>query len=97
MRNIPNFLVCLALLCICGVSVASPFDFIADETLLSDTEDMPPHLRDRGEGVPSSMFGTYVTKGQILVYPFFEYYHDTDMEYSPDEFGYSQVHDYRGD
>ena len=36
-------------------------------------EDLPSYLRDRGPGIPTSMFGVYVTKGQLLVYPFFEY------------------------
>ena len=32
----------------------------------------PPYLQDRGTGVATSMFGTYVQKGELLVYPFFE-------------------------
>jgi hypothetical protein len=49
---------------------------------------LPPNLRDRGTGVPSSMFGTYIEKGKILIYPFFEYYRDDDMEYDLAEWGY---------
>ena len=71
-------------------------EIISDETLLTETENLPYYLQDRGEGVASSMFGTYVRKGQLLVYPFFEYYYDNDMEYSPDEFGYNLVQDFRG-
>lgn len=51
----------------------------------------PPPLdrtRDRGEGVPLSMFGTYVTSGQLVVYPFFEYYRDHDYEYEAGELGF---------
>jgi hypothetical protein len=33
----------------------------------------PEWLRDRGEGLPTSMFGTYIRKGEFLLYPFFEY------------------------
>ena len=40
---------------------------------------------DRGPGVPSSMFGTYIEGGQLLVYPFFEYYRDEDFEYMPED------------
>jgi hypothetical protein len=53
-------------------------------------------LRDRGEGLPTSMFGTYVRKGEFLLYPFFEYYHDADFEYSPEELGFVGDVDYRG-
>jgi hypothetical protein len=62
-----------------------------------DTEDLPAYLRDRGVGVPSSMFGTYIQKGQFLVYPYFEYYRDHNYEYAPNELGLSEDIDYRGD
>jgi hypothetical protein len=42
------------------------------------------------------MFGTYVRKGELLVYPFYEYYHDDDLEYAPEEFGVPGDVDYRG-
>ena len=63
---------------------------------MTETENVPYYLKDRGEGVPTSMFGTYIKKGQVFIYPFFEYYYDDDMEYSPDEFGYQVIHDYMG-
>lgn len=53
-------------------------------------------LRDRGPGTPTSMFGTYIEKGELLVYPFFEYYYDHDAEYSPEELGYGEDVDFRG-
>jgi hypothetical protein len=53
-------------------------------------------LRDRGEGVSTSMFGTYVRRGELLVYPFFEYYRDHDFEYTPSELGGAGDVDYRG-
>jgi hypothetical protein len=62
-----------------------------------DTGDLPVYLRDRGLGVPSSMFGTYIQKGQLLVYPYVEYYKDSNFEYSPDELGFTQDVDYRGE
>ena len=55
-----------------------------------------PYLKDRGTGTPTSMFGTYIHKGELLIYPFFEYYLDDDMEYSPVEFGFNLDIDYRG-
>jgi hypothetical protein len=48
----------------------------------------PDRLRDRGEGVPLSMFGTYLGAGQLLVYPFFEYYRDGNYEYEAGELGF---------
>jgi hypothetical protein len=56
----------------------------------------PPYLADRGTGVPTSMFGTYIRRGELIVYPFFEYYRDSDFEYKPSEFGYPGEEDLRG-
>lgn len=56
-----------------------------------------PYLRDRGPGVPMSMLGSYVEKGHVLVYPFFEWYADRNLEYKPRELGYgTSGDDYRG-
>jgi hypothetical protein len=41
------------------------------------------------------MFGTYIEPGELIVYPFFEYYRDADAEYSPDELGYVLDQDFR--
>lgn len=57
---------------------------------------LPDYLRDRGEGVPTSQFGTYVRRGEWVVYPFLEYYKDDDYEYSPEELGYAGDVDHRG-
>ncbi len=54
-------------------------------------------LRDRGPGIPTSMFGTYVDAGEFLIYPFFEYYKDKNAEYSPNELGYGLDQDFRGE
>ena len=58
-------------------------------------DDLPTRLRDRGPGVPTSMFGTYVQRGELLVYPFFEYYLDDNREYKPSELGYGLEQDFR--
>jgi hypothetical protein len=58
--------------------------------------DLDPIGRDTGEGIPVSMFGTYVEKGQLLVYPFVEYYRDSHSEYQPSELGYVGDADYFG-
>lgn len=52
--------------------------------------------RDRGDGVSTSMFGTYVRKGELLFYPFFEHYRDGNFEYTPSELGSAGERDYRG-
>ena len=56
----------------------------------------PPHLRDRGPGVATSMFGTYVREGELLFYPFVEWYYDSNLEYKPNEFGFAGDTDFRG-
>jgi hypothetical protein len=61
-----------------------------------DDASLPSYLADRGPGIPSSMFGTYVEPGQLLVYPFGEFYLDHNMEYEPLEFGYGLEQEYRG-
>lgn len=61
-----------------------------------DTGDLPVYLQDRGEGIPLSMFGTYVQKGQFIVYPFVELYRDADFEYKPEELGHAGSEDFRG-
>jgi hypothetical protein len=52
--------------------------------------------RDRGEGIPTDMFGTYIRGGELLVYPFFEYYRNKDFEYKPEDLGYAGSEDFRG-
>lgn len=51
---------------------------------------------DRGPGLPTSMFGTYIRGGELLVYPFVEHYRDRNFEYKPSEFGFRGDVDHRG-
>lgn len=62
-----------------------------------DTEGLPSYLSDRGTGVPLSQFGIYMQEHQLIVYPYFEYYYDSNAEYSPNELGQTQDVDYRGE
>ena len=64
---------------------------------ISAEEQLPVYLKDRGTGIPTSMFGTYVRPGGLLVYPFVEFYKDSNMEYKPKELGYDVDRDYRGE
>jgi hypothetical protein len=60
-------------------------------------EDLPSYLQDRGTGVATSLFGTYVRGGELLIYPFYEYTKNKDQEYKPSELGFKGEQDYRGE
>lgn len=70
------------------VMLSAPFSLEAQNAV--------DRARDRGTGIPTSMFGIYVEPGEFLLYPFVEYYMDKDAEYSPDELGYGLDLDFRG-
>jgi len=59
-------------------------------------DELPAYLKDRGDGIRTSIFGTYVRRGELLVSPFFEYYRNNDMEYKPAELGFGLDQDFRG-
>jgi hypothetical protein len=61
-----------------------------------DPDPLPVYLKDRGTGIATSMFGTYIRPGELIVYPFFEAYVDDDFEYKPEELGYALAVDFRG-
>lgn len=50
---------------------------------------------ERGPGVPTSMFGTYVEHRELLLYTFYEYTLNRNQEYKPEELGFGDPHDYR--
>lgn len=56
----------------------------------------PTYLSDRGDGVATSIAGTYVRRGELLVYPFYEYDRFNNFEYKPEEFGVVGNKDFRG-
>jgi len=62
----------------------------------SPAQDLPYYLYDRGTGIPTSQFGTYVREGELLIYPFYEYYSDNNLEYEPADFGYNSSDELRG-
>ncbi len=70
---------------------------MASPTVGVAQEELPDYLRDRGEGVATSMFGTYINKGELLVYPFYEYVRDRNAEYEPAEFGFELLQEFRGE
>lgn len=87
-----NKRILLAVVALTGVSLFHPLRAGAQEV----EEELPVYLRDRGRGVSSSMFGTYIGKGEFFIYPFYEYYYDSDIEYEPVEFGYDLKQEFRG-
>lgn len=59
-------------------------------------EPEPSFLRDRGSGVQTSLFGTYVREGELLIYPFYEYETNDAEEYHPSELGFVGGEDFLG-
>ena len=51
--------------------------------------EQPYYLYDRGDGIPTSLLGTYVRKGEFLAYSFYEYTRDSTHEYKPSEMGFT--------
>ena len=55
-----------------------------------------PYLADRGDGIHTSIFGTYVRKNELLAYLFYEYTRNRDAEYKPKELGFGLDRDFKG-
>jgi|SRR5262245_35205393 len=64
--------------------------------LRAAADDLPAYLRDRGPGVRTSSFATFVEHKQLLIYPFYEYYYDNNIQYSPEEYGGAGTQDFEG-
>lgn len=62
---------------------------------VSAENELPYYLHDRGTGVSTSMFGTYINEGEFIFYPFYEYYTNKDEEYSTAELGFGADQDFR--
>ncbi len=71
-----------AIITFLALSLAAPL-----APLPAEEEDLPPWLADRGRGVQTSLFGTYIRRGELLFYPFYEYVKNTSDEYTPSELG----------
>jgi len=57
---------------------------------------LPYYLYDRGTGLHTSLFGTYVQKGELLFYPFYEYTKSSNFEYKPSDLGHTGETDFFG-
>jgi len=83
--------VCVLLMCALVSALAAPIAH--GESTSTPT---PPLLEDRGEGIPTSQFGTYVEDHQLLLYAFYEYTKNDDAEYKPSELGFAGDEDFLG-
>jgi len=63
---------------------------------IAHAQRLAPYLADRGTGIATSMFGEYVRKGELLVYPFYEFTLFNQFEYKPAELGFGLDQDFRG-
>jgi hypothetical protein len=53
----------------------------------AETGGLPAYLADRGDGIPTSLLGTYIREKEFIFYPFYEYTRTGKFEYSPRELG----------
>src|SRR6267143_3283046 len=56
----------------------------------------PTSLSDRGDGIPTSLLGTYVREKEFIFYPFYEYTRFKKFEYKPSELGFTGEQEYFG-
>ncbi len=77
-----------------AVAVASAFPVASAAQEASASN--PSYLADRGPGIQTSLFGTYVEPGEWLVYPFYEYTRTPRYEYHPSEIGFTGNKDFLG-
>lgn len=70
--------------------------FLNNPSTVFAQKELPYFLKDRGKGIATSMFGTYISKGEFIFYPYYEYYHDQNAEYKPKEIGFDVDQDFRG-
>jgi len=55
----------------------------------AETAALPFYLFDRGDGIHTSLLGTYGREKELLFYPFYEYTHFSNFEYKPSDLGFS--------
>src|SRR6266513_3233555 len=61
-----------------------------------EPRDLPAYLSDRGDGIPTSLFGTYIREKEFLFYPFYEYTRTSKFEYKASELGFTGDQEYFG-
>ena len=65
------------------------------QTNFADYKQLPVYFHDRGKGMWTSLFGTYIQKHELLIYPFFEYSYQHDFEYPSSDPGFNGDQTYR--
>ena len=55
----------------------------------AETAALPFYLFDRGDGIHTSLLGTYGREKELLFYPFYEYTHFSNFEYKASDLGFS--------
>ena len=65
-------------------------------TVAQQQDSLPPHLRDRGRGVRTSEFQTFIQRHQLLLLPSSAHIRDHNLEYNPLDWGYGNQTDLRG-
>jgi hypothetical protein len=76
--------------------VAMVFLGVAFPCRAAESLESPAYLSDRGDGIPTSLFGTYIREKEFQFYPFFEYTHTRKFEYSPRELGFAGDQEFMG-
>jgi hypothetical protein len=56
----------------------------------------PYYLEDRGTGLPTSLFGSYIKEKELLVYLFYEFTYDHNTDYNPKDLGFALDQDFQG-
>jgi hypothetical protein len=62
----------------------------------AEPDGLPSYLYDRGDGIRTSMLGTYVREKELLVYTFYEFTRKRNLEYKPSELGFTGDTDFFG-
>ena len=57
---------------------------------------LPSYLSDRGDGIPTSLLGTYVREKEFIFYPFYEYTRFKKFEYKASELGFTGEQEFFG-
>ena len=63
----------------CFVAVTVVLGIITAGVAFSQEKDLPIYLTDRGTGVPSSMFATFIETGRLITYLYYEFYLDNTV------------------
>jgi hypothetical protein len=69
---------------------------LAQSAHAQEASNLPPYLYDRGDGIRTSLIGTYVRPNEFVFYPFYEYTRTRNFEYAPSEVGGVGTTDFQG-